>query len=1001
MPAPTLADLLAHGQPSARPIAEPFASRVITGLTADSRAVVPGSLFAAMPGAKLDGTAFIGQAVEKGAVAILAPDSYAGTVPDTVALIRAGNIRKRFSEIAARFYPRQPGTIAAVTGTNGKTSVASFTRQIWAGLGLDAASLGTLGVDTPIGHWPTEHTTPDPVTLHHMLDRLVGEAAVTHLAFEASSHGLAQFRLDGVRLTAGAFTNISRDHLDYHPTFEDYLAAKLRLFSELLPKGAPVVVDTDEPGGRAVADAARAAKCEVFTVGSQGAGIRLFYVIREGLNQRLRLSAGGRQHDVLLPLVGDFQVKNALVAAGLAIATGSDVAGVLHQLGSLKGARGRLDLAGCAANGAPIFIDYAHTPDGLEKAILSLKPYAKGRIVVVFGCGGDRDKGKRPMMGAIAARLAHHVIITDDNPRTEDAAAIRREILAACPKAQEIADRGEAIAAAIAGLGANDVALIAGKGHETGQIIGSVTHPFSDHAVVAAVLGGGQAELPLIAPSAPVVPVIEQPVIDAPIIEQAITITDWQAAVLAHDVLFTAEALLDATAGAASGPALGAISGISIDTRTLQPGDLFVAIKGDTHDGHDFVAKAFEAGAAAALVAESFATPVRGPVIRVPDPLQGLEALARAARTRSTAKIIAVTGSVGKTSTKEALRHVLSRQGPTHASVKSFNNHWGVPLSLARLPATARLAVFEIGMNHAGEITPLTLLVRPHAAIITTVEPVHIEHFDSVEGIADAKAEIFAGLEPGGVAILNRDNPHFERLRRSAKAQSAARIISFGQHPASEVFLSACDLGADQSDVAAEVLGQHVEFTLSVAGRHMVQNALAVLAGVAALGGDVAQAAVALGDLAPVDGRGRRFTLGAGNQAITLIDESYNANPASMRAAIAVTGQVARAEGRRAVAVLGDMLELGGDGPRDHAELAGALIDAGIMRVFTAGPLMAHLDQTLPHASRAGWAETSEALVPQVLAALRGGDVIMVKGSLGSRMAVIVNALKAAYAEPE
>jgi len=395
--------------------------------------------------------------------------------------------RRRLALIAARFFGPQPETAVAVTGTNGKTSVASFLRQLWAEEGFQAASLGTIGVVGPSGTRTLRHTTPEPIELHTLLAGLARDG-VTHLALEASSHGLQQRRLDGVTLAAGAFTNISRDHLDYHASFEDYFAQKLRLFGDLLPPGASAVVDMDSEASARVVDEAKSRGLDLVTVGRAGETLRLVSIGVDGFAQVLGIEHDGKRYDVRLPLVGDFQAANALVAAGLAMATGTSAEDVLPRLAALQGARGRLDLAGTAPSGAPIFVDYAHTPDALAKALQALRPYVANRLLVVFGCGGDRDKGKRPQMGAAAVAGSDLAIVTDDNPRSEEPAVIRREILAAAPGAVEIGDRAQAIAEAVAMLKTGDVLLVAGKGHETGQTIGTTVVPFSDHGAVAAAL---------------------------------------------------------------------------------------------------------------------------------------------------------------------------------------------------------------------------------------------------------------------------------------------------------------------------------------------------------------------------------------------------------------------------------------------------------------------------------------------------------------------------------
>ena len=458
------------------------------GITADSRAVQPGHVFVAVPGTKSDGLAFAAQAVAAGAVAIVA-ERMPQALASGTAFVKVENARRALALAAARFYPRQPAVIAAVTGTSGKTSVAAFVRQIWAALGHAAASVGTIGVITPRREVYGSLTTPDPVALHRTLSELAGEG-ITHLAIEASSHGLDQHRLDGVRIAAGGFTNLSRDHLDYHPSIEAYLAAKLRLFEALVSEGGGAVIDVDHEHADAVVAAAKGRGLKIITVGRDGDGIRLIELALDGFAQVLTVEHAGMRHQLRLPLVGAFQAENALVAAGLAIATGGEPKAVFAALSSLKGAKGRLDLVG-THNDAPIFVDYAHKPDALEKALDALRPYVKRELIVVIGAGGDRDKGKRPLMGQIASRDANRVIVTDDNPRSENPASIRATIIAGARGAanvSEIGDRAEAIRSAIAALQPGDVLLIAGKGHESGQIIGDRTLPFSDHEAVETAL---------------------------------------------------------------------------------------------------------------------------------------------------------------------------------------------------------------------------------------------------------------------------------------------------------------------------------------------------------------------------------------------------------------------------------------------------------------------------------------------------------------------------------
>jgi UDP-N-acetylmuramoyl-L-alanyl-D-glutamate--2,6-diaminopimelate ligase len=457
----------------------------VTGISADSRTAKAGDAFVALAGSRADGARFANDAARRGATLIVGEGERPADLDPAIAYVRIADARAFLAHAAARLFPRQPETIVAVTGTNGKTSVASFTRQIWTALGRQAASIGTTGVTTPNSEIKGSLTTPDPVALHQLLDEIAGEG-VTHLAMEASSHGLDQRRLDGVRLAAGAFTNLTRDHLDYHKTLEAYRAAKLRLFDTLLASGAAAVVNADSAEAGIIASIAGQRGLRFFSVGRAGKDIALRDMQRDGFREILTVYAAGKDYRISFPLVGTFQISNALVAAGLAIATGTAAGATLAALEHLRGAVGRLDRVG-DRNGAPIFVDYAHTPDALKNALDALRPYAN-RLIVLFGCGGDRDPGKRPLMGEIAVRHADRVIVTDDNPRSEDAAAIRRAILTAAPGAVEIGDRGRAIREGIADLRPGDVLLVAGKGHETGQIVGDRTLPFSDHAEVRAAL---------------------------------------------------------------------------------------------------------------------------------------------------------------------------------------------------------------------------------------------------------------------------------------------------------------------------------------------------------------------------------------------------------------------------------------------------------------------------------------------------------------------------------
>ena len=464
-----------------------MASIDICGISADSRTVQPGYLFAALAGVEADGRSFVGQAIENGAAAILTQEPMVAGVP----VVTSDNPRRDLALMAARFFEVQPPHIAAITGTNGKTSSAVFLRQLFAAANYQAASLGTLGIDMGGGAIDAalDHTTPEPVRLHAALRDLVAHQ-VTHVAMEASSHGLAQYRLDGVHLSLAGFTNLSRDHLDYHASPEEYAAAKQRLFTEVLAADGTAVITMTQDAGVKMAEACAAAGRSVLAVGRPGDAVHMAITARRATGLDAIVDMDGARHDVALPLIGDFQIENLTLAMGMAKAAGIDGSTILEACRDLQAPRGRMQLAGRTSDGAAVFVDYAHTPDALENALTALRRHVPegGRLLVMFGCGGDRDSGKRPQMGAIAADQADMVFVTDDNPRHEEAAGIRAAIMAACPDATEIAERGEAIEAMLAAAQANDLVLLAGKGHESGQIIGDTILPFDDVTMAQTIL---------------------------------------------------------------------------------------------------------------------------------------------------------------------------------------------------------------------------------------------------------------------------------------------------------------------------------------------------------------------------------------------------------------------------------------------------------------------------------------------------------------------------------
>lgn len=914
----------------------------IQGLARDSREVKPGYLFAAMDGYQGSGIDYVNEAVQNGAVAVLTNHP---SLETSVPVYYVDHIREALALMSVGFYQPHPQHLAAVTGTNGKTSTVFFLRQIWEYAGHKSASLGTLGVQSEGYTHYSGMTTSASVTLNQEL-QAVAQTGVTHAALEASSHGLDQHRLDGLTFEATAFTNLTRDHLDYHKTMENYLKAKMRLFTDLTAEGGTVVLNADIPEFDRMDKTCRFHGLKVLSYGQNGQALRLVKQTLHEAGQDLTVNILGKTYDIKLPVAGAFQGMNILCALGLAIGTGIPAETAVQALQTIKAPDGRMELVGRTQEGASIFVDYAHTPDGLETALKSLRHHTQNKLHVLFGCGGNRDIGKRPIMGKIAGELADEVIVTDDNPRFEDAAEIRRQILSAVPQATEIDDRAVAIYTAISRLKAGDVLLLAGKGHEEGQLINGMMYTFNDRI---------QALLALKA--------------------------------LKEKPLWTKQELQEATGGIL--PENIRAYGVSIDTRSLQPGDLFIALKGDKLDGHTYVEQALKKGAVAAIVDHPMVIPDSDKLLVVPDTGKALYQMATYAKNASKAIRIGITGSSGKTTSKEMLVRALSTQGKVHATAGNLNNEWGVPLTLARLPKDADYAVIEMGMNHAGELTRLSQLVEPKIVLITMIGSAHREFFKSEEEIAAAKSEIFSHMMPDGTAVLNADSPFFDFLKQKADSYGVHSILSFGQNSQADSRLIDMQTQAGRTIVQANVSGTLLTFTMNLCGLHFVQNALGVLAVVTAVQGDLSKAADGLSGMSAVKGRGAFIQTVYHGKALTVIDDAYNANPSSMAASLSVLGT----QPGRKIAVLGDMLELGEFAETLHTNLADNLLEIQVDKVYAVGEMMKKLYEKLPQNRQGAWAEKASDILPALEKELQSGDTVLVKASNGIKLYEIVKVL--------
>lgn len=916
----------------------------ITNLSCHSGQIKHGGLFFAVRGGQKDGADFVPQAVQNGAVAIIAERPVQTTVP----VIVVPDVGHTMVKMVERFYPSEALKKVAVTGTNGKTSTVYYVAQIMNALGVPAASMGTIGVNSPLLKKAGSMTTPDTCVMHENLNALQA-AGVQAVAMEASSHGLDQGRLDGVMLMAGAFTNLTQDHLDYHKTMQAYLSAKIKLFDKITV-GGYAVLNADIPEFNILKETALSKGLQVISYGKQGNELRILEQKPLAIGQRVSVYAFGKTYDMDLNIVGDFQLMNILCAIGLCVGLGVNAEDIMQVVPLLKAPEGRLERVATLKNNASIYVDYAHTPDALERVLKTMRLHTQGRLVCVFGCGGNRDAGKRPLMGEIANRLADVVYITDDNPRFENPADIRTQITSACPKGIEIGNRHMAILTAVSSLQENDVLIIAGKGHETGQLINGCSYVFDDK--IEALLAVMNTE--------------RQPL--------------WQFHEL--QVALTPNVPMGVNA-----------FGISRDTRTLQIGDLYIAIRGENMDGHAFVKSAVQKGAVACLVDHVVPDVPLDKQIVVPDVMQAFNRLALFARNRSEAKFIAVTGSSGKTTTKEILKVVLSEQGKTYATTGNYNNHIGVPLTLTMMPIDTQYAIIETGMNHIGELTELSMLVRPDVAIITMIGSAHLAHFTDTKQIAEAKAEIFTAMNEGGVAILNTDNKDFFGfLRDKAYAHGVRRIVSFGHEKEADFVLKDTLAVGEKTKITADWHGTPLKYEIGFLGEHFAMNSLAVLAAVDSIGASVEQAVLTLGITSAVAGRGAAETVRLPNgNTVVLIDDAYNANPSSMVASIRSLGL---RQGTVKVAVLGDMLELGEQEIALHVGLVKELLEAGVDKVYATGRLCQHLYNSLPPDRQGAWAPTPEELAGVLLNDLPDGAVVLIKASNGIGLKKVVMKLK-------
>lgn len=947
----------------------------ITSIHFRAQEVQPGGLFVAVRGFSADGHDFIDEAIKNGAVALVTEKPVHADIP----VYQVTDSRQALSALGAVYYgdPSKDMVIVGVTGTNGKTTTVAMIEAMLLQKGFKTGVIGTVDYHYLGRHFPNPNTTPESLTLQKILAEM-RDQGVTHVIMEVSSHAISLSRVEHLYFDICVFTNLSQDHLDFHKDMETYFACKKRLFTDLLVNGpkrerARAVINLKDDYGKRLSEAIQVPVIYTGSVKNSTLWAEELSFTLSGTSGTLILDQDS--FDFTSRAVGFHNLENILNAAGAALALGLSKETIRDGISSFQSVPGRLEPV--TGPGPSVFVDYAHTPDGLEKVIDVLRPLAKKRLITVFGCGGDRDRKKRPLMGAIATALSDLSIVTSDNPRSEDPEEIIKEILAGVTDSALVSyssetirerfaergylvepDRRAAIRLAHALSKSGDTILIAGKGHETYQIIGNKTLPFDDR------------------------------------VEAKSAIEAYYGAILSWDI----QTILSATGGTLLHQGeIARFSGIGIDSRTLLKGEVFVAIPGDRFDGHAFIPDVVEKGAGCVVLnleneaarKEMNRTGGRVTFIGVPDTVKALGDLAAHLRKRAAIKVIAITGSNGKTTTKEMVSSVLRTRYEVLATQGNFNNHVGLPLTLFNLRKNHRWAVLEMGMNHLGEIARLAEIASPNIGIVTNVGEAHLEGLGSIEGVARAKGELLERMTPYGLAILNMDDP---QVRAMAK-RTQAKVLGVGVYESADI--RAREIVETPSGVLFTLVmpsGEEGRIHLKVPGKKMVSNALAAAAAGAAAGIDFSKIKEGLEGFFPVSGR---MTLVSTKKGFTVIDDTYNANPNSMIHAIETLASL-RKEGR-GIAVLGDMFELGDDGPLLHEKIGAFCANAGLTKLFIAGK---YAHAVKKGAASSGMREseimtgTKPEIIERLIPILSGTDWILVKGSRAMKMESVVGELK-------
>ena len=908
----------------------------INGICFDSRKLKKKDVFFAIEGNKNSGNNFINDVIKNGASSIVSNNKVKlnnNLVPHIV----VKNVRKSLTEACSNFYKKKPSKIVAVTGTNGKSSVADFFYQILAFNKISVASIGTLGIFSTSYHKKTNLTSIDPLSLHRNL-QILKEKKINNVILEASSHGLKQQRLNNLKIKVGIFTNLSHDHLDYHKNMKSYLNSKMFLFNNLLNKKSKIITNSENKEFKIINNIAKRRKLKIITIGSNTGNIKILQNNYKKNKQIVKILYNSKEFLLEIPLIGYFQIENLLMAVLAASACGLKQKKILKYINKIKPVSGRLECVANLKNNSNIIIDFAHTPDALEQSLLAVKKHFKKRIIIVFGCGGERDKNKRFIMGRIAKKYCRKIIVTDDNPRNEDPAKIRQSIINACKEiAVNIPSRKKAIRFAINELRANEVLLISGKGHETIQDYGDRKIFFSDKKEIKKLIK-----------------------------KKNFSFRKYSWPNLLGKEVFNRENL--------------DYNGISINSKTLKKNNLFFAIKGKNVDGHNFIKEAIQNGASKCIVSKKIKIYPQNKIIKVKNTFSDFNNLAKTARKFSEAKIIGITGSAGKTTLKNLTSFVLKNYGNVHSSPHSYNNKFGVPFSLSNLKSNTEYGVFEIGMDKRGEIDYLSKMVMPEVAVITNITEAHLENFNTIKDIANAKSEIINNISKDGSIILNKDDKFFNFLFKKAK-NKGINIISFSANKKADIYLSKIKKKINLYQLKIVINKKSFYFDTKIRTKIFLDNILACVSILFALNLNLDYVKKRFINFSLPEGRGDIKLIKKFNKKFKFIDESYNSNPLSMRAAIKNMNSHKRGPKSKKLALLGDMLELGKNSNKLHKELSISINKSDIDKVYVYGKYIKETFKSLTPSKRGIVFNSLNEAYSYFGKTIHNNDLLMVKGS--------------------